>query len=85
MPLYHFRTATGSEVDVILERPDGAVAAIEVKAGATVGTSAFMALKELRDQLGKKFITGVVLYAGDNLIPFGDKLWLVPLPVLWEL
>ncbi|MGI5869317.1 MAG: hypothetical protein ACOX9C_07740 [Kiritimatiellia bacterium] len=41
------------------------------------------ALKELREQLGKRFITGVVLYIGDNLIPFGDQLWLVPLPILW--
>jgi hypothetical protein len=37
----------------------------------------------LREQLGKRFITGVVLYTGNNLIPFGDQLWLVPLPVLW--
>jgi len=51
---------------------------------ATVGTSDFAALKELRGQLGEKFVTGAVLYTGDKLIPFGDKLWLVPLPTLWE-
>jgi predicted AAA+ superfamily ATPase len=34
--LHHFRTATGSEVDVVLEKPDGSVAAIEVKASASV-------------------------------------------------
>lgn len=33
--LHHFRTATGAEVDVILEQADGTVAAIEVKASAT--------------------------------------------------
>ncbi len=82
--LYHYRTAAGAEVDVILEKPDGSVAGVEVKASATVGTSDFAALKELRDQLGKKFVTGAVLYTGDKLIPFGDKLWLVPLPVLWD-
>jgi hypothetical protein len=82
--LYHFRTAAGSEVDAVLEKPDGSVAGVEVKASATVDTSNFAALKELREQLGKRFITGVVLYTGDNLIPFGDKLWLVPLPILWE-
>jgi len=82
--LYHFRTAAGSEVDVLLEKADGTVAGVEVKASATVDASDFAALKELRDQLGKKFIAGVVLYTGDKLIPFGDKLWLVPLPVLWS-
>ena len=81
--LYHFRTAAGSEVDVVLEKPDGSVAGVEVKASATVGGSDFAALQELRDQLGKKFIAGIVLYSGDQMIPFGDKLWLVPLPVLW--
>ena len=81
--LFHFRTAAGSEVDVVLEKADGSVAGVEVKASATVGTSDFAALQELRDQLGRKFIAGVVLYTGDQLVPFGDKLWLVPLPALW--
>jgi predicted AAA+ superfamily ATPase len=81
--LHHFRTATGSEVDVVLEKPDGSVAAIEVKASATVAASDFAALKALRDQIGKQFRAGVVLYLGDQIVPFGDKLWLVPMPVLW--
>jgi len=82
--LYHFRTATGSEVDVVLEKLDGSVAGIEVKASATVAASDFAALKALRDQLGKQFRAGVVLYLGDQIVPFGDKLWLVPVPALWE-
>jgi uncharacterized protein len=49
--LYHFRTATGSEVDVVMEKPDGSVAAVEVKAGVTVAASDFAALKALRDQV----------------------------------
>jgi predicted AAA+ superfamily ATPase len=81
--LYHYRTAVGSEVDVLLEQADGSVAGLEIKASATVGTSDFAALQELRDQLGKRFIAGIVLYTGDQLVPFGDKLWLVPLPALW--
>lgn len=82
--LYHFRTASGSEVDVVLEKPDGSVAGVEVKASATVGTSDFAALQGLRDQLGRRFVAGIVFYTGDQRVPFGDKLWLVPLPALWE-
>jgi len=82
--LCHFRAAAGSEVDAVLEKPDGSVAGVEVKAGATVGASDFEALQELREQMGKKFIAGVVLCTGDQVVPFGDKLALVPLPVLWE-
>jgi len=81
--LCHLRTATGSEVDVVMERPDGSVVAIEVKASATVAASDFAALKALRDQLGKQFRAGAVLHLGDQIVPSGDKLWLVPVPALW--
>jgi hypothetical protein len=81
--LYHYRTATGSEADVVLEKADGTVAALEVKARATVAASDFAALEALRDQLGKRFRAGVVLYLGGQVLPFGDKLWLAPVPTLW--
>lgn len=81
--LHHFRTATGSEVDVVLEQADGAVAGVEIKASATVSTSDFAALQALRDHLGPRFKAGVVLYLGDHLVPFGDHLWLVPVSALW--
>lgn len=82
--LCHFRTAAGAEVDLVLEKPDGSVGGVEVKVSASAAASDFAALQTLRDQLGKRFIAGVVLYTGDQLIPFGEKLWLVPLPALWE-
>ena len=82
--LYHFRTARGAEVDLVLEKADGTIAAVEVKASATVSPSDFAALRILRDQLGERFRAGAVLYLGDQLIPYGDKLWLVPLPSLWS-
>jgi predicted AAA+ superfamily ATPase len=81
--LYHYRTATGSGVDVVVEKPDGSVAAIEVRASATVSATDFAALKALRDQLGGQFRAGVVLYLGEQIVPFGDKLWLVPAASLW--
>lgn len=81
--LYHFRTATGSEADIVLEKADGSVAGVEIKASATVAASDFAALQALRDRLGKRFHAGIVLYLGDHIVPFGDKLWLVPLPALW--
>jgi hypothetical protein len=81
--LYHFRTAAGAEVDVILERADGTVAGVEVKASSTVSPADFAALRTLRDQLGQRFAAGIVLYLGDQFIPFGDKLSLAPLWALW--
>ena len=81
--LYHFRTATGSEVDILLEQADGSVAAIEIKASATVAAADFAAIRALREQLGTRFRAGVVLYLGDRVVPFGDQLWLAPLSTLW--
>jgi uncharacterized protein len=59
------------------------VSAIEIKASATVRSSDFAALKLLQSQLGKRFRTGIILYLGEKSIPFGDNLFLLPLPVLW--
>jgi hypothetical protein len=70
-------------VDVVLEKADGSVAAVEVKASATVGAADFAALRGLRDQLGKRFRAGVMLYVGDQIVPFSDKLSLMPLSALW--
>lgn len=81
--LSYFRTATGSEVDAVLETADGSVAGVEIKASATVGASDFAALQALRDQLRKRFQSGIVLYLGEHVVPFGHKLWLVPLAALW--
>lgn len=81
--LGHFRTAGGSEVDVVLEQADGGLAGIEIKASATATAADFSALQNLRNSLGNKFVSGVVLYLGNQVIPSGDRLWLVPLSALW--
>ena len=81
--LFHFRSSAGAEVDVIAENPDGSVLALEVKATATVGAAEFAALQTLRETLGEAFRAGVVLYLGEQVIPFGDRLWLVPVSALW--
>jgi hypothetical protein len=48
-----------------------------------VSASDFAVLKTLRDQLGRQFRAGVVIHLGDQNLPFGDNIWLVPLPTLW--
>jgi hypothetical protein len=81
--LHHWRDRDGREVDVVLEWADGAVAAIEVKAGATPHARDFGALRYLRDRLGERFLHGVVLYTGARTLPFGDRLTAVPICGLW--
>jgi len=83
--LLHMRTATGSEVDFVLEGRDGRVAGVEVKASATVRGEHFKHLERMRDQIGEeRFIRGVVLYTGDERLPFGERLEAWPIAALWS-
>lgn len=80
--LYHLRDKDGYEVDIVIQfgvRYSG----IEVKAASSVGERDFRGLKRLREILGARFHTGIVLYDGDRVLPFGDRMLAVPLSALW--
>jgi predicted AAA+ superfamily ATPase len=79
---WHYREGD-REVDVIVERPSGEIVGLAVKAGATVRARDFRGLAHLRERLGSRLVAGVVLYAGERTLPFGDGLWAVPLAGLW--
>jgi predicted AAA+ superfamily ATPase len=81
--LHHFRDRNGLEVDLLLADDAGRVAGIEVKAALTVRGSDFRGLAGLRDRLGERFRSGVLLYTGDRVLPFGDRLTALPLSALW--
>lgn len=81
--LYHFRTSDGKEVDFILEKPDGSVFAIEVKRSENITIDDFKGIKEFALLAKDDFIGGIVLYAGNEVAPFGKNLWAVPFYVLW--
>jgi predicted AAA+ superfamily ATPase len=82
LTFWHLRDGD-REVDVIVERPSGEIAGIEVKASATVRAEDFRGLIHVRDHVGERFATGVVVYAGERTLPFGDRLWAMPLCGLW--
>jgi predicted AAA+ superfamily ATPase len=81
--LYHYRDKQQREVDVVIERYSGEIAGVEVKASATVKDRDFAGLRYLREKLGARFKGGVVLYAGSDTLPFGERLAAVPLQGLW--
>ncbi|MGQ0573774.1 MAG: ATP-binding protein [Pseudonocardia sp.] len=80
----HFRDRSGSEVDLLLEVPDGRIVAIEVKAGTGVSASAARHLTGLRDRLGSRFLAGLVLHTGPEAMLLGDRIAGAPLDVLWN-
>jgi len=81
--MFHYRDRDGREVDVVLERRDGSVAAVEIKTAASASPGDFRGLRHLRDKLGTRFKAGVLLYTGEYTVPFGDRLAAIPLRGLW--
>ena len=80
--LHHLRDKDGYEVDIVLQSGTR-FAGIEIKAASSVGESDFRGLKRLRELLGARFHGGIVLYDGEHLLPFGDRMLAVPVSALW--
>lgn len=82
--MFHYRTLPGQEVDLLLERADGCVVGLEVKSSATLQSRDFKGLQNLSETLGDTFHRGVLLYTGTEVLPFGPKLWAMPISGLWQ-
>ncbi|VBB41411.1 putative ATPase (AAA+ superfamily) [uncultured Desulfatiglans sp.] len=80
--LYHFRSHAGQEVDVVIENGRGEVVGVEIKLSATPSPKDFSGLKMLRELLGPKFIRGLLIYTGKEIVPFGKDLHAIPVSVL---
>jgi hypothetical protein len=83
--LFHYRDRDQVEVDMVLEHAAGTVVGIEVKAAETVRTEDFRGLRHLANRLGDRFRAGIVLYAGEQQLSFGDRLTALPMAALWTL
>ena len=80
--LFFWRTAAGQELDIVLEDRAGRLVGIEIKAGATLGGNDVRGLQAMAQAVGKRWVRGVVLYTGNEVIPFNSNLHGLPLP-LW--
>lgn len=81
--IYFWRTASGQEVDFVLEDSAGHLVGVEVKASGTLAGSDVRGLHAMASAVGKRWIRGVVLYTGTEVIPFAENLHGLPLPLLW--
>ncbi|MCL2283236.1 MAG: ATP-binding protein [Fibromonadales bacterium] len=68
----------GKETDFVIENDAGEAIAIEVKLDSSLNAKDFANLELCRDTIGDKFKRGIVIYSGEELVPFGDRLWAVP-------
>jgi len=81
--LYHYRDKDQDEVDVIAEAGDGALVGIEVKTAATVRSADVRGLRKLAAAVGDDLRLGLILYDGDRIVPFGERLFAAPVSCLW--
>ena len=83
----HFRDHSGHEVDLILERGDGAMIAIEVKATTSPSGRHTKSLEWLRDKVDAvtpgAFRAGYLLHTGEHRLRLSDRIYLRPISALW--
>ena len=83
--IYHYREAS-YEVDLVLERPNSKIVAIEVKSSATIKTEYVNGLLRLAQNAKENFEAGYIFYGGSKMLPLskeGYTFWCIPLAVLF--
>jgi predicted AAA+ superfamily ATPase len=81
---YHLRDKNGRhEIDLVMEFGGGRVAGIEIKAAAAPSRSDAKHLEWLRDELGERFIAGVVLHTGPRAFDLADRIIAAPISTIW--
>lgn len=83
--LYHLREEHGRyEIDLLAELGGRDVLAFEVKADSSPGQDAARHLAWLGDQLGERFLGGVVFHTGPAPFELSERIVAAPICSLWE-
>lgn len=83
--MFHVRDKGGrNEVDLVVEFGGGTVIGVEVKATAAPGRGDGKHLEWMRDQLGDRFLAGVVLHTGPSTFTLADRITALPIAALWS-
>ncbi|GHS86116.1 ATPase AAA [Actinomycetota bacterium] len=81
--VHHLRTRNGDhEVDLVLQRGDGGVVAMEVKLASTVTDADVRHLHWLRERLGDELVDAVVVTTGEHAYRRADGVAVVPAALL---
>lgn len=83
--LYHFGDNQRHEVDIVLERDNGEITGIEVKASASVKIQDFRGLARLAAFAGPLFANGILFYTGEDILPFnvaGQRFYALPMGLI---
>jgi len=79
--MYFWRTAAGSEVDLVINRQAGLIP-VEIKASATARADMARGIAAFRRDFGDRAGEGYVIYTGPVVLPLGDSMRALPLASL---
>ncbi len=83
--IYHYRDQQKKEVDFVLESTDGKIVALEIKSGSNIKIEHFKGLVTLANTIKEKDFKGIILYGGNQILPFKidtHQFWAIPLKIL---
>lgn len=83
--LRHWRRNDQEEVDLLLERDDGMLVAIEVKSARSVSNREAAGIAKLKATYPDRFHRGFVVHPGDCVLPLGSNIWALPISALWAI
>lgn len=82
--LFHLRDQNGRrEVDILVELDINRIIGIEIKAAGAPRKEAARHLMWLRDELGDRFVGGVVFHTGPRVYMLDDRIVAAPICALW--
>ncbi|HEX4628606.1 MAG TPA: hypothetical protein VH137_07435, partial [Gemmatimonadales bacterium] len=83
--LYHLRRDGGrNEIDLLAELGVDRVIGFEVKAASAPRGPDARHLAWLRDELGDRFVAGVVFHTGPRQFQMGERITALPMWALWS-
>ena len=74
---YHWRSAGGAEVDIVMER-DGFLYPIEIKCKTMLSRHDTQGIRAFKETYGDKVKRGIIIYAGKECVPVSDVALAVP-------
>ncbi len=82
--MYQYRDRMKHEIDFIIENENNEILGIEVKGGGHISKDDFDHMIWFKNNLPKDIkFTGIVVYAGENTMSFGEGMFAVPLAAFW--
>lgn len=82
--LYHLRMDDGRrEIDLVVERPDGQLIAIEIKAAAAPTEADAKHLSWFKTTLGPTVAAAVLFHTGPRVFRMLNDVWALPISCLW--